>query len=839
VSGLLSVFGSGGGDPSIVVNVKTQGADNTGAVDCRAIIESSWALAAALGGCLYFPPGTYRVDRNGANSYCIDAPAGNVTAYGVRGLSWIKNPTSMPNASVSMIRVDSKSNIVFRDLGFDGNWGNKVTHIASGSHDTAANSGTIYLDDVTNIDAPGTVKIRLDGDVPTYVSYTGVDTDAKSLTGCTGGLSSGRLAYFDPVVYEDSATGINHTTQTDPKNHGIMLRGADHIDIVGCQFKDMYGDAIWMGTSVDDDLFNWTRDCKVLDCTVDTTARNAISFGAAVERIEIAGNVLRNIWTCGIDSEPQGFNTPNRDVWIHHNYIESWPIWPGGGQGQAIGAVAGTPAGYNHASAARGWRIHDNTILGWTALNSCIDVQFVNNHCRTRFDFIATDTIESVSTGADTFTLTAHGLITGNGPIRVYTTVAAGLPAGVSEAGGDANALRSIEYWVIKVDANTIKITTSFANAIAGTGAVNLTDVGSGTLTIAGPSTIAPVFIDHTTDDYLVTHNWIYDNSKKSENSGDANNGAICVQHYPADGANYQPKGGYIAHNRIRAHKGVHGIWVNSQGGYSVGDGTSAIAPSTGTATGVTASTMTNSGASWPVAPYHQWIGWQVIMGGCVATIADNTATVLTLRTPEAPVGVSGWRTPLGEWAPVPTAGAYTITQQTGVLNICDNLIDNGAYGSHTAGGYGIYLFNDRAGGRIRIDHNEIKNWTTWGIFIAGATSKPILSLDLTRNYFYDDQSSVTGSAAIRFNDAQSLTSIGRLRMSDNTVLNSITPLSNVAAGAWLVTDGPTQQWAGYATPESAVTAPIGSQYVRLDGGASTTLYIKESGTGNTGWTAK
>jgi hypothetical protein len=43
----------------------------------------------------------------------------------------------------------------------------------------------------------------------------------------------------------------------------------------------------------------------------------------------------------------------------------------------------------------------------------------------------------------------------------------------------------------------------------------------------------------------------------------------------------------------------------------------------------------------------------------------------------------------------------------------------------------------------------------------------------------------------------------------------------------------------GSGSPESVVTAPVGSIYTRTDGGASTTLYIKESGTGNTGWIAK
>jgi len=43
----------------------------------------------------------------------------------------------------------------------------------------------------------------------------------------------------------------------------------------------------------------------------------------------------------------------------------------------------------------------------------------------------------------------------------------------------------------------------------------------------------------------------------------------------------------------------------------------------------------------------------------------------------------------------------------------------------------------------------------------------------------------------------------------------------------------------GSGTPEGVVTAPIGSMFMRTDGGAGTSHYIKESGTGNTGWIAK
>lgn len=43
----------------------------------------------------------------------------------------------------------------------------------------------------------------------------------------------------------------------------------------------------------------------------------------------------------------------------------------------------------------------------------------------------------------------------------------------------------------------------------------------------------------------------------------------------------------------------------------------------------------------------------------------------------------------------------------------------------------------------------------------------------------------------------------------------------------------------GSGSPEGVVTAPTCSIYLNTAGGASTTLYVKTSGAGNTGWTAK
>lgn len=43
----------------------------------------------------------------------------------------------------------------------------------------------------------------------------------------------------------------------------------------------------------------------------------------------------------------------------------------------------------------------------------------------------------------------------------------------------------------------------------------------------------------------------------------------------------------------------------------------------------------------------------------------------------------------------------------------------------------------------------------------------------------------------------------------------------------------------GAGSPEGVITAPVGALYTRTDGGENTTLYVKESGAGNTGWVAK
>lgn len=82
-------------------------------------------------------------------------------------------------------------------------------------------------------------------------------------------------------------------------------------------------------------------------------------------------------------------------------------------------------------------------------------------------------TFGTVDSTANTIVLTAHGMATGDGPFYVSNSGGA-LPAPLA-----ANT----SYWVIKVDANTIQLATSKANALAST-AIDLTTTGTGTQTL-------------------------------------------------------------------------------------------------------------------------------------------------------------------------------------------------------------------------------------------------------------------------------------------------------------------------------------------------------------------
>lgn len=86
------------------------------------------------------------------------------------------------------------------------------------------------------------------------------------------------------------------------------------------------------------------------------------------------------------------------------------------------------------------------------------------------FSITTAGTASKVNPAANTVTITAHGQVTGS---KGQMTTSSALPTGL---------LTSTDYFIIVVDANTIKFASSLVNAVAGT-AITLTSSGVGTQT--------------------------------------------------------------------------------------------------------------------------------------------------------------------------------------------------------------------------------------------------------------------------------------------------------------------------------------------------------------------
>lgn len=97
--------------------------------------------------------------------------------------------------------------------------------------------------------------------------------------------------------------------------------------------------------------------------------------------------------------------------------------------------------------------------------------------------------------------------------------------------------------------------------------------------------------------------------------------------------------------------------------------------------------------------------------------------------------------------------------------------------------------------------------------------------------YIKESGTGNTGWVPVITNGAITLTTAAQPNI---TSLGTLTGLTITSGGNLLL--NATKVTSGTGTPEAAVTAPIGSLFLRTDGAAGTCIYIKESGAGNTGW---
>ncbi len=75
--------------------------------------------------------------------------------------------------------------------------------------------------------------------------------------------------------------------------------------------------------------------------------------------------------------------------------------------------------------------------------------------------------------------------------------------------------------------------------------------------------------------------------------------------------------------------------------------------------------------------------------------------------------------------------------------------------------------------------------------------------------------------------------------------IDSITSLTDPNIGIWIqqlvtvLNEYLTYNFIGTGSPEGVVTASTGAVYHNKSGGTGVSIYVKETGTGNTGWVAK
>ena len=323
----------------------------------------------------------------------------------------------------------------------------------------------------------------------------------------------------------------SHLTQLDPGQHthtiqvGGMKAGgsARRVRILDCTMTDMDGDGVAIAALAGP--FGGGNDvsvvdiigCKFLDC-----GRSGVSNQRSAEFVRIHQCHFEGTSDQDIDFEPTGAELasgPRRYSIIGNTMIHS-----GGAASVTLSGVGGDiPArdnifAYNQIYGGRVGMLDTEHVLivGNYVEGSLIDTgpvlqlrgksegaRISQNHLVRPPGSLPGKalnissralifTLRGIDHTTDTLIVPAHGRDTGTGPVTLTTRGT--LPTGLTLA---------TNYWLIRVDADTLKLAVSEANAIAGA-AVAFSDNGTGDQTVKFPASVTLKGFDHTTDTVTV-----------------------------------------------------------------------------------------------------------------------------------------------------------------------------------------------------------------------------------------------------------------------------------------------------------------------------------------------
>lgn len=154
------------------------------------------------------------------------------------------------------------------------------------------------------------------------------------------------------------------------------------------------------------------------------------------------------------------------------------------------------------------------------------------------------------------------------------------------------------------------------------------------------------------------------------------------------------------------------------------------------------------------------------------------------------------------------------------------------------AGGAGTVGIATVGAGNIGVV-NSVNNFVAWTDNTPAATVDLALYRDAAATLA---QRNGTNAQTVRvyetFTDASNYERLSISAASGTNVIKPEAAGTGTASKLDLYLTDAVKITSGTGSPEGAVTAPVGSIYSRTDGGTNTTIYRKESGTGNTGWVA-
>lgn len=811
-------------NPGAAINVKTYGAVGDGATDDRAAITAAVAAAYVLGVDVYFPAGTYKVTRTpGAFHSLILQSLDGLTIRGDKGRTWIKHPADAASGTTlcEMLRISDCKNITIKDIGFDGNWGNAVTYVGSASDQVslaAIPSNTLTVESTTGFPSSGSFTVVTSG-AAVVLTYSG--KTSTTFTGVSAG--SGILRAGDSILYVDKAQKT--TTISSGSNGATLPQSTINVaSTTGFPSSAVSGlvRIVTTGGVVNNIAYTGKTGTTFTGCTggtgTMTTGDDVQYVDGAINQAGAAMQVDPKNYCVFVYGSDGTNRTPNENITLegcrfHDTYGDF--VWIGAWSKNVklIDCVGDISArnGVTLSSYAEG--VHMTRCKFTNVFTSAVDS-------------------EPVDAGVSNVTIDDCDLGLWANPYHdTGGNIALSIQGGVVGRPAEWNYARGWRVLNSRVDGSTY---ISDARDVHVTGCRLLCD-------FAGTS-MAPVNLSMSCDDVYIERNYVY---SRLTPSTQYNYGAISVSAYiTTSNTAAQPGNVYVRGNTVHGRNATDGIYADTTGGYS---------GASGTASGITAAsapsthgTVTDAAAAWTTNIYG---GHQIMMGGALANIVSNTATVLTIApiyeqfAANFPGFGTSWADARGNPVPAPTAGAYVIQPIGGTVLIEGNIIDCVNNDGAGAGGYGVRVTTQGTGGtwatgmndmRVRVEHNDIRGATGHGVHTYIYGTPGIKYLSIADNHIWDDQPVPTCTHAVYFTnnagvfdvDAQ----ISKLILRNNHGEGVRVKVGGLVSGSWYEEIGDATRRVGFGTPEAVYAEPIGSTYRRKDGAAGTTFYVKEDG---------